>query len=453
MENNKVYWEAFFNACKENKYELVDGFCSENDFDQYSHNFEAFHVAIKARALDVINTLLVYKIGDFDFSGHEYLLIWLLNLKFNKEKDAAFRDEIAFNLIKKGFGSALDSWSSHGYANWKKYGHLYAAFKNSPKAFFSLWSQCSESDKFETLFLFLTEWTDDQGLIPREPYLQLVSHWKQFLSLGHVEKWFTDPRYEGLTFATFFFKDQSEEEMLRDVKRFIDEDNLLMLRVLMRSQQWCQFPIRQNLFAIAKYAHENDRSLIRDFIIQKFKSVRLLSWSEVFESVCEMPNLSSLKDVDQVFASLVDLAEVPSSQDEEEETTSKRKREDQAEEKSVYGAKQWAFYVARRLDLHIQDMKTPSNEYLDLATKFLILCDQCGVITPINKKRQKNRKEANPKFDVAKDTWKKRRHSIKDAWTRQNNPSRPFYYEQDEKFYSQLHAVVQQHQDLREFEF
>jgi len=295
MHNDEIYWGTFLKACKENKYELVEGFCSEKDFDQYSHNYEALEISVKSGALDVVNTFIHYDIENLDFLDREYLLVWLLNLKLEKEDDRKFRDRIAFIITKKGWRFYHTSWADHGYDKWDEYGHLYAAFKTAPETFLSLFHQCSDRDKFETMFLFLTQWTRTECEIPIDSYNTLRNFCKKYIYVVHVDLWFQDPTLNNRSFADYFADFEDEEDLLREVRGHVKTRNLLMVRVLMSSSKWFIFSYRQNTFSVVKYAHAVGAHEIRDFIINQSKSFKPLTWPQVFDSLCEMPDLSSLK--------------------------------------------------------------------------------------------------------------------------------------------------------------
>jgi len=265
---------------------VVEAFCQETDFDPYSHNFEALEVAIEAGALDVMDRLATCKTNVPNLSDHMHLLVSLLDIEVANEKDAEFRDEIAYQFIKKRLKSSPDLWDEFGYA----------AFIGSPNSFDWVWCRSSDQDKIDITFLFLTRWTRFVCDIPEENYNKLRSEISKLAFVGNFHLWFECSDLNIDTFADCGFHRYSEHDLLLAAKEHIDKNHVLFLRILMSSRKWRQFSVRQNLFALVKYLNQvNKCGAIRDLIIQKSKSYEPLTWPQVFDSLCEMPDLSSLK--------------------------------------------------------------------------------------------------------------------------------------------------------------
>jgi len=286
MSSKKTLFKAFIEACESNRFETVRGFCKEADFDPHQKNFLGLFSAICKGALEVVEVLLDYEFDSIKFKGHEDLLIWLLsdNFKGNWEK----RDQVALKLVyKTDFDT--ECWKNHAYITWKVHGHLYAALKNAPLTFEWLWKKSSEEDKFETLVLFLTQWTS-RNKLSDVSYNKLLDHFSSYIDdYPYLRVWCKSTK----TFLDVHFIDQSIDDLFENAKTDVRNENLLMIRVLFETKLWKNESTMAHVFALLRFANQKGATKIKEFLSTICPCENDLSkaWPYIVDAVCEMPDL------------------------------------------------------------------------------------------------------------------------------------------------------------------
>jgi len=290
MEKINIYWKAFLEACRENRIDVVKGFCAK-DFNPYDRDFTAFSWAIEradSPALDVIEYLLLFDSEKLSFAGREHLLSYLLAAKCD---DVIRRDAVCLAIAKHPTYSHY-VWSQKGYEKWEDYGALFLAMLNAPRTFRYILERSSPRDDKETAILVLTQYYESAYIQDNIKSLFEESTW-----LPSIIVW-RNPQHSGMSFADYYMtKVIGVGNFLNAASEMIRAGQLFKLRVMFGTTEWKEATDKNAcILSFLRLAHQCEQQNIKEFLLCEFEKDDTITLASVLDLVCEMPELACEPD-------------------------------------------------------------------------------------------------------------------------------------------------------------